>query len=40
MLGRFAAAVAGNRGAVATIQVQPRPTPEERDDRAVEIEVD
>ncbi len=25
---------------MATIQVQPRPTPEERDDRPVEIEVD
>jgi hypothetical protein len=25
---------------MATIQVQPRPTPEERDDRLVEIEVD
>ena len=40
MLGRFGRAAAGNRGAVATMQVQPRPTPEERADRHVEVEVD
>ncbi len=30
----------GNRAAVATIQVQPRPTPEERGDRQIDVEVD
>jgi hypothetical protein len=32
--------VAGNRAAVATIQVQPRQTPEERAEAPVDIEVD
>jgi hypothetical protein len=32
--------VGGNPAAVATLQVQPRPTPAERDDTPVDVEVD
>ncbi len=37
---RFAARRRGNGAAMATMQVQPRPTPEERADTPVEVEVD
>jgi hypothetical protein len=36
----LAAGAAGNDGGMATIEVTPRPTPEERHDAAVEVEVD